>query len=107
MMAWVFLVLAGFGEIGFVIFTKMSEGFKRHQFTALSMAAGFFSLFFLSRALMTISIGTGYAIWTGIGAAGSVILGMLFFGESRNKKRILFIAMIIFSVIGLKLIASE
>ncbi|NHM33184.1 DMT family transporter [Neobacillus terrae] len=103
-MAWFFLLLAGCGEIGFVIFTKLSDGFKVHKFTVLSIVSGVLSLFFLSKSLLSIPIGTGYAIWTGIGAAGSVILGMLFFGESRDKKRILFIAMIIFSVLGLKLI---
>jgi quaternary ammonium compound-resistance protein SugE len=104
-MAWVYLVLAGFGEIGFVIFMKLSEGFSRKKYTLLSALSGFVSFYFLSRALLEIPIGTGYGIWTGIGAAGSVLLGMLFFGESRDWKRVLFIGMIIGGVIGLKTIS--
>lgn len=107
MMAWVFLVIAGFGEIGFVLFTKLSKGFKVHHYTILSFVSGLFSLFFLSQALKTISIGTGYAIWTGIGAAGSVVLGMVLFDESREWKRLCFIGMIIFSVIGLKWVTAS
>jgi quaternary ammonium compound-resistance protein SugE len=104
-MAWVFLIIAGFGEIGFVIFMKLSEGFTKHKYTFLSVVSGFFSFYFLSKALIEIPLGTGYGIWTGIGAAGSVLLGMLFFGESRELKRIFFICMIISGVIGLKLIS--
>ncbi|MDZ5474220.1 multidrug efflux SMR transporter [Bacillus sp. 31A1R] len=104
-MAWIFLIIAGFGEIGFVIFMKLSEGFTRHKYTLLSVVSGMFSFYFLSKALLTIPIGTGYSIWTGIGAAGSVIVGMLFFKESKNWLRIVFISMIILSVVGLKVIS--
>ncbi|MDP4162369.1 MAG: multidrug efflux SMR transporter [Bacillota bacterium] len=106
-MAWFFLVVAGFGEIGFVLFTKLSNGYKVHLYTILSFVSGLFSLFFLSLALKTLSIGTGYAIWTGIGAAGSVVLGMVLFNESREWKRLCFIGMIIFSVIGLRWLAAS
>lgn len=104
-MAWIYLIIAGFGEIGFVIFMKLSEGFTRHKYTALSVLSGIFSFYFLSNALLSIPIGTGYSIWTGIGAAGSVLLGMVFFGESKNWKRLVFIMMIILSVVGLKFIS--
>lgn len=103
-MAWIYLIIAGIGEIGFVIFMKLSEGFTRHRYTALSVVSGGFSFYFLSKALLEIPIGTGYGIWTGIGAAGSVLLGMLFFGESRDRKRVFFIGMIIAGAIGLKVI---
>lgn len=103
-MSWVFLVLAGIGEICFVIFMKMSDGFTKHHFTFLTSISAFFSFYFLSKAVVDIPIGTGYGIWTGIGAAGSVLLGMLFFKESKNWKRIMFIGLIISGVIGLKII---
>lgn len=103
-MAWVWLILAGFGEVAFVIFMKLSNGFKKFTYTLLTVLAGAFSFYFLSRALITIPLGTGYAIWTGIGAAGSVVLGMLFFNESKDIKRILFLSLIVISVVGLKVV---
>lgn len=104
-MEWIYLIIAGFCEVGFVIFMKLSDGFTRHRYTLLTLISSAFSFYFLSKALLVIPIGTGYGIWTGIGAAGSVILGILFFGESRNWKRVLFILMIVAGVIGLKSIA--
>ncbi|GAA0322155.1 quaternary ammonium compound efflux SMR transporter SugE2 [Bacillus carboniphilus] len=103
-MAWVWLILAGFGEVAFVIFMKLSNGFKKISYTVFTVLAGAFSFYFLSRALITIPLGTGYAIWTGIGAAGSVVLGMLFFNESKDIKRILFLSLIVISVVGLKVV---
>lgn len=103
-MSWIYLILAGFGEIGFVLFMKLSDGFKNKRYTVLTCIAAFISFYFLSKSLLEIPIGTGYAIWTGIGAAGSVLIGMLLFGESRDGKRVLFIVMIIAGVVGLKLV---
>ncbi|UII56195.1 multidrug efflux SMR transporter [Cytobacillus spongiae] len=105
-MAWIYLIIAGFGEVGFVLCMKLSEGFSRIPYTILTIISGFFSFYFLSMALLVIPIGTGYAIWTGIGAAGSVIIGMIFFKESKDWKRLLFISMIISGVVGLKVIGS-
>ncbi|WP_394236605.1 DMT family transporter [Niallia oryzisoli] len=104
-MEWIYLIIAGLCEVGFVIFMKLSEGFTRHRYTILTLVLSAFSFYFLSKALLVIPIGTGYGIWTGIGAAGSVILGILFFGESRNWKRVMFILMIVAGVVGLKSIA--
>ena len=103
-MAWIILIIAGIFEILFVITMKLSDGFKRHIYTILTVVASIVSLYLLSLALLYIPVGTGYAVWSGIGAAGSVLLGMFFFGESRNCKRISFILMIITGVIGLKLL---
>jgi quaternary ammonium compound-resistance protein SugE len=104
-MAWVYLIIAGFGEIGFVIFMKLSKGFSRLPYTLLTGLSAFFSFYFLSKSLLDLPVGTAYGIWTGIGACGSVLLGMIFFGESKDWKRLLFIVMIIGSVIGLKVIS--
>ncbi|WP_026692973.1 DMT family transporter [Peribacillus kribbensis] len=106
-MNWLYLVLAGFGEVGFVMFMKLSNGFKNRLFTVLTLLSASLSLYFLSLALRTIPLGVGYAIWTGIGAAGSVILGMIFFKEPRGFLRIVFLLLIIISVAGLKLAAPE
>lgn len=104
-MAWLLLILAGICEVGFVTFMKLSDGFTKHKYTILTILLSIFSFYFLSMALTIIPIGTGYGVWTGIGAAGSVLLGMLFFGESKNWKRILFLMMIVISVIGLKMVS--
>jgi quaternary ammonium compound-resistance protein SugE len=106
-MSWIYLVIAGFGEVGFVTFMKLSNNFKHLKYTLLCVASGVASFFLLSKALKEIPVGTGYSIWTGIGAAGSVLVGMIFFKESRDWKRILFISMIVLSVVGLKIIAPH
>ena len=102
-MAWIFLIIAGIAEISGVSFMKLSNGFTRLKSSIGVLLSAGLSFYFLSLALLTIPIGTAYAIWTGIGAAGSVIVGMLFFRESRNPKRILFIGCILIGVIGLRL----
>lgn len=106
-MAWIYLIIAGLGEVGFVTFMKLSNNFKRLNYTILCNLSGLASFYLLSKALHDIPLGTGYSIWTGIGAAGSVILGMLFFNESRDWKRLFFISLVVFSVVGLKLIAPH
>lgn len=105
-MEWIYLSIAGIGEVGFVVFMKLSEGFSKWRYTLLSLGSGIASFYFLSLSLLNLPIGTAYGIWTGIGAVGSVLLGMIFFGEERGLKRIFFIMMIIVGVVGLKFIAS-
>ncbi|WP_088044635.1 multidrug efflux SMR transporter [Bacillus sp. EAC] len=106
-MAWFFLFIAGLGEVGFVIFMKLSNNFKKLNYSILCIISGWISFYLLSKALKTIPVGTGYSIWTGIGAAGSVIIGMIFFNESRDRKRIFFISLVVLSVLGLKLISPH
>lgn len=106
-MAWIYLLIAGLGEVGFVIFMKLSNNFKKLNYSILCVVSGWISFYLLSKALKVIPVGTGYTIWTGIGAAGSVIIGMLFFKESRDWKRLLFITLVIASVIGLKVISPH
>ncbi|MBC2255580.1 multidrug efflux SMR transporter [Listeria ivanovii] len=102
-MDWIFLFIAGLCEMAFVVMLKLSEGFKRFGYAALTILFMSASFFLLSLSLKTIPIGTGYAIWTGIGAVGSVTLGMIVFKERKSTGKLLFITMIIAGVIGLKL----
>lgn len=102
-MAWLTLIIAGFFEVAFVTTMKLSEGFKVKKYTALTILSGAISFYLLSRALTEIAVGTGYAVWTGIGAAGSVVVGMLFFKESRQPAKLFFLTCIIAGVAGLKI----
>ncbi len=102
-MAWIYLVLAGLFEIAFAIALKLSDGFTRPWPVILFTLFAGASFIFLARAIVVIPIGTAYAVWTGIGAAGAAIVGLLAFGEPATALRLLFIATLIGSVIGLKL----
>ncbi|MGD6967998.1 DMT family transporter [Rossellomorea vietnamensis] len=101
-MAWIYLITAGIFEVLLVTFMKLSEGYKKVLPTVLAFLSGGASFYLLSLALLSIPISTGYSVWTGIGSAGAVIAGMVFFNESRDIKKILFISCIVISVIGLK-----
>ena len=102
-MAWTYLVIAGAFEIAWAIGLKYTEGFTRLWPSVGTVAAMIASFAFLSEALKTIPVGTGYAVWTGIGAAGTAALGMVLFGESRDLLRIVCITMIAVGLVGLKL----
>jgi quaternary ammonium compound-resistance protein SugE len=104
-MAWLFLLVAGLAEMGMVISLKKIDGFQNGSAILSTLFFSGVSLYLLSLSLKTIPIGTAYAIWTGIGAAGSVIAGMIFFDEPRDGKRIFLIACIIAGAIGLKITA--
>ncbi|AIY04390.1 multidrug transporter [Planococcus sp. PAMC 21323] len=103
MMAWLILIVAGIFEVVFVTTMKLSEGFKIKRYTVLTVVSGALSFYLLSLALTTIALGTGYAVWTGIGAAGSVLVGMIFFNESRQIAKLFFLSCIIIGVAGLKI----
>ncbi|WP_038705340.1 DMT family transporter [Planococcus sp. PAMC 21323] len=102
-MAWLILIVAGIFEVVFVTTMKLSEGFKIKRYTVLTVVSGALSFYLLSLALTTIALGTGYAVWTGIGAAGSVLVGMIFFNESRQIAKLFFLSCIIIGVAGLKI----
>jgi quaternary ammonium compound-resistance protein SugE len=106
-MAWIYLVIAGLFEVAWAIGLKYTEGFSRLMPSLMTAGAMVVSLVLLAQALKTIPIGTGYAVWTGIGAAGTAILGMAFLGESREALRIICIVVIVAGVIGLKLVSAE
>jgi quaternary ammonium compound-resistance protein SugE len=106
-MAWLLLLVAGLFEIAWAIGLKYTVGFSRlwpSVFTVLAMVV---SVVCLALALKTIPVGTGYAIWTGIGAAGTAILGIVLFGEAATVARLLCIGVILAGIIGLKIFSGE
>jgi quaternary ammonium compound-resistance protein SugE len=105
-MAWTFLCIAGLLEIAFAFSMKASDGFTRLIPALLTLATGLSSVFLLSLALRTLPVGSGYAVWTGIGAAGTAILGIALLGDSATPARLLCIGLILAGVIGLKLVPS-
>ncbi len=102
--AWLWLTLAGLLEVVWALGMKYSDGFTRLLPSAVTVVAAVASLYFLGLAVRTIPIGTGYAVWTGIGAVGIVILGMILFDEPRDLARLGSIALIIAGISGLKLV---
>jgi quaternary ammonium compound-resistance protein SugE len=106
-MAWVFLGVAGILEIAFAFFMKSSAGFTRLTPALLTVATGLSSVILLSLSLRTLPVGTGYAVWTGIGAAGTAIVGITLLGDSAAPMRLLCITLILAGVIGLKLVSGN
>jgi quaternary ammonium compound-resistance protein SugE len=105
-MAWLALIVAGLLEIVWATGLKYTEGFTRPWPSIMTVAAMVLSMWLLAVALKTIPIGTGYAVWTGIGAAGTAVAGMWLFGESREIVRILSILTIVAGIVGLKVSTS-
>lgn len=105
-MEWLYLAVAGLFECGWAVGLKFTDGFSRPLPSLLTGLAMAVSLWLLSLAMKSIPIGTAYAVWTGIGAVGVAIMGMVLFGESRDILRILCLLLIISGIIGLKLIPS-
>lgn len=103
-MAWIWLTLAGLLEIIWAVGLKYTEGFTRLLPSVLTAAAMAASFYLLALAVRTIPIGTGYAVWTGIGAVGVAILGMILFDEPRALVRIASILLIVAGIAGLKLV---
>lgn len=101
-MAWVYLFLAGLLEIGWALGLKYTDGFTKLTPTLFTVAAMIGSFVLLGQALRVLPIGTAYAIWTGIGAVGTAILGMMIYGEPRDLARILCILLIVAGIVGLK-----
>jgi quaternary ammonium compound-resistance protein SugE len=101
-MSWTYLMIAGALEIVWAIGLKYSVGFTRLLPSAVTIAAMIASVWFLALALRTIPVGTGYAVWTGIGAVGTAILGIVLFAESSEPARLLCIGLIVAGIAGLK-----
>lgn len=101
-MEWVYLVIAGLLEVFWSTCLKFSEGFTVMKFTVLTVIGMVFSFLFLSQATKQLPLGTSYAIWTGIGALGAVIVGIVLFKESVTAPRMLFVALLLIGIIGLK-----
>jgi quaternary ammonium compound-resistance protein SugE len=105
-MAWVVLVAAGLLEIGWAIGLKYTEGFTRLIPSVLTLAAMAGSIILLGLALKSLPIGTAYAVWTGIGAVGTALLGIALFGEPATAARLASIGLIVAGIIGLKLVTT-
>lgn len=104
-MAWVYLVIAGFFEMGWAIGLKYTDGFTRLVPTALTVAAMVISVLLLGLALRDLPVGTGYAVWTGIGTVGTALLGMYVFGDPATAARLACIGLIVAGIIGLKVLS--
>ena len=102
-MDWVVLFLAGLFEIGWAVGLKYTEGFQRLWPSIGTVAAMVVSLGLLGLALRTLPLGTAYAIWTGVGTAGTAVLGIILFGESADPLRLAAICLIVAGIVGLKL----
>lgn len=103
-MAWLSVFIAGVFETVWAVGLKYSDGFSRLWPSVLTIGAMLISFGLLSYALKTLPVGTTYAVWTGIGAAGTALLGMLLFGESRDAARLVCIGLIIAGIVGLRLV---
>lgn len=101
-MAWGILIAAGGLEVFWATFLKLSEGFTKPICTVLTFAGMAASFLLLARATRTLPLGTAYAVWTGIGALGALIVGVLLFRESLTPARLLFAALLLIGIIGLK-----
>lgn len=105
-MSWIILFFAGLFEVGWAVGLKYTDGFTRPLPTALTVAAMAVSLGLLGLAMKELPLGTAYAIWTGVGAIGTVVAGIILFGESMALVRLLSVALIVAGLIGLKVSAS-
>lgn len=105
-MAWIYLFIAGLFEVVWAIALKYSHGFTKLIPSIVTIVGMMISFYLLSLATKTLPIGTAYAVWTGIGALGTVILGILFFNEPVNFLRILFMFFILLGILGLKITSS-
>jgi quaternary ammonium compound-resistance protein SugE len=102
---WLFLLGAGIAEIGFTTTMKLSEGFKRLVPTVLFFVFAPLSFWMLSQAIQTIPLGTAYAVWTGIGAVGTALIGIVAFGESARPARLALLAVLVAAIVGLRVIS--
>ena len=105
--AWLILFFAGLCEIGWAVGLKYTEGFSRLGPSLATVAAMIVSVVLLGWSLKVLPLGTAYAVWTGIGAVGTAILGMILFGESREVARLLCIVLIVAGIVGLKLLTPD
>jgi quaternary ammonium compound-resistance protein SugE len=105
-MAWILLFIAGLLEVGWAVGLKYTEGFTRLWPSVATVSAMISSMGLLGLAVRTLPLGTAYAVWTGIGTVGTVVVGMLLFGEPRSLVRLACVSFIILGIIGLKLVTS-
>lgn len=104
-MSWVYLFTAGVFEVGFTTFLKLSENFSKLWPTIGFLVFSIASFLFLAKAMNTIPLGTAYAVWTGIGAFGTAVVGIYFFNDPLSLLRAFFLTLLVASVVGLKLVS--
>lgn len=104
-MMWGVLILASCCELGFTVFMKLSDGFKNKKYTVLTVLTVSMSIYLLSVAVKVLPLGVAYAVWTGLGTVFNVLFGIFVFRESRERKKLFFMGMILIGVIGLRLSA--
>lgn len=105
-MAWLYLLLAGCLELGFTTCFKLSANFTNWRWTIAFLVCATLSVYCFNQAIKSIPLGTAYVVWTGIGAAGTVLIGMLWFHEPATGLRLFFIATLLGSILGLKLVTN-
>lgn len=104
-MDWFLLTLAGLFEVGFTTCMKLSDGFRKPFWTVLFALSALLSFSLLAMTLETIPVGTAYAVWTGIGAAGTAVVGIVFFGDSARPSRLLMLVLVVASIAGLRVVS--
>lgn len=107
MTGWTYLILAGCFEIGFTTFLKLSQNFTKIPYTIAFAVCAIISFALLNKSTTMISLGTAYAVWTGIGAFGTALVGFVVFKDPVSTGKVFFLTILIFSIIGLKWIAPE
>jgi len=105
-MAWTLLLVAGLLEIVWSVSMKASDGFTRHAYTAVTLVAAWVSFWLLGLAMRSLPVGTAYAVWTGIGAVGAAVLGMVLFKEPVTLARVACIVAIVAGILGLKFLPA-
>lgn len=106
-MAWIYIIMAGLLEIVWVIGLKYSHGFTKIIPSIVTVVVIIISFFLLSKALHSIPLGTGYAIFTGLGTVGTVVAGVFFWGETINPLKVFFVALMISGIIGIKISSAQ
>lgn len=106
MSAWIYLILAGILEVGFASMIKLTENFTKLVPTLIFLVFAVGSFYALTKAIESIPIGTAYAIWTGIGAFGTIVIGIVFYNEPAGLLRLFFLFTLVASIIGLKLVSN-
>ena len=106
-MAWFYLIIAGLFEVGFTTTLKLSHNFSHKGWALLFLISISLSFYFLNKAIQFIPIGTAYAVWTGIGAVGTVVVGIFLFKEPSDFWRMLFLFLLIGSILGLKFVSAH
>ena len=102
-MAWIYLVSAGIAEVLWASFLKLSEGFTKPGYSVVTILGMVLSFVLLAQATKSLPLGTAYGIWTGIGALGAVLVGILFFKEPASAMRLFFVGVLLVGIIGLKI----